>query len=148
MRVDSAHYYAMKNKALDTNRHPMMIQLRYLVGVARGEGVSPTALAVAAGLPPSTINRKLNGRDKSLPKPETLARIEEAVRRLTKKPLTSGGALMAELNTANDEIAHSVEDLVRLLVDQRVISEDKLPERLRRAIARRRNLLELLDIAG
>jgi transcriptional regulator with XRE-family HTH domain len=136
----------MKNKTLDVSRNPLMIQFRYLVGVARREGVSPTALAGLAGLPASTINRKLNGMDKSLPKPETLARIEEAVRKISKRPLASGGALMAELNTANDDIAHSVEDLVRLLVEQRVISEDKLPAHLRRALTRRKNLLALLDI--
>lgn len=124
-----------------------MVRLKALVAEAKRHGVTPTKLANEAGIVPSTLNRKLNGQDKSLIKPATLAMLEEAAARLTGRAVKSREAFMAELDATNHTIAHSMDDLVRALVRRGVLKEEDLSPVLRKAFERRRHLMELLEIS-
>lgn len=144
--MDSGQNCAMENKGLEHSRQKLIARLKYLIRAVKPYGYKSTSLATAAGLPPSTINRKLSGTDLSLMKPETLGRVEEAASKIVGKPLGSGEALMSELDATNHEIAQSIDDLVQTLVRRKVLREEDLPEHLRASVSRRRQLLELLGL--
>jgi len=141
-----AHDCAMGTKTLPDISHPLTKRLLAAVEQARQAGVKPTKLASLAGLPPSTINRKLNGSDKTLIKPDTLLKIEAAVASLNGNHLGEVDAV-SEINKINEDGWRLLEELVEILVSTNVLPKDQLSERMTRAIERRRYLLSLIDKA-
>lgn len=135
-----------KNKDLDRTRQLRLSRLRWIIRQVKPLGYSPTGLAKAAGIRPSTINRKLSGADRSLIKPETLADVETTASDILGRPLGKGEVLMAELDSTNHEIAHMIDAVIRALVKRGVLREEDFPEDLRRNLERRRHLLEILGL--
>lgn len=136
----------MKTNGLEHRRRVTVAHLKSIVAQVERAGFSRTKLAEKANISPPTINRKLNGSDQSVIKAQTLAMIEEAAAQLLGKPVGSGEALMAELEATNHDIAHQMDDLIRVLVKKRLLEEADLPPSLRDSLRRRRMLLELLGL--